>query len=526
MPITQLGALNTTALVVPDVYVQIVPPQTTLLNGVPTNVLGVVGTAQWGPINVPTIVGNMAQFARSFGAIQDNANDLGTASAVAVLQGASNLRCVRVTDGTDVAATATITDGDSNTPVDAVTATALYTGTLGNQITLILSEGSNSVSGSETWKLTVAIPGRVAEVFDNVGGTAGTTAGSVWANLVDAVNNGQSVLRGASEIISLAIASNPTTSAPVSGSTVVMTGGADGAGVSAANMVGTAEPRTGMYALSGSGFSVLNLSGFTDETRWSEIDSFCLAEGAYGVLSCPAGQTVAQSVATKKSASADSYALKIMHGDWVYWFDGVAGRTRLIAPANFAAGRLASLSPEQSTLNKPVYGLVGTERGEANQVYSSAELQELASAGVDVIANPSPGGEYFSCRIGHNASSNPVIHGDNYTRMTNYLASTFNAGLGLFLGRLQSAVVRRQAKNTLENFLSALELAGQIGNAEGTTPFQVTLDSTNNLPSQVALGYMRADVKVQYLSVIEKFLVNVEGGQSVTIERVTAEPAI
>lgn len=51
MPVTQLGQINTTALVVPDLYVQIVPPQTQYLNGVPTNILGIVGTASWGPTN-------------------------------------------------------------------------------------------------------------------------------------------------------------------------------------------------------------------------------------------------------------------------------------------------------------------------------------------------------------------------------------------------------------------------------------------------------------------------------------------
>ena len=45
MPIVQSGSINTTALVVPDLYVQIVPPQTLYLNGVPTNIVGVVGTA-------------------------------------------------------------------------------------------------------------------------------------------------------------------------------------------------------------------------------------------------------------------------------------------------------------------------------------------------------------------------------------------------------------------------------------------------------------------------------------------------
>jgi hypothetical protein len=40
MPVFAQGNINTTALIVPDLYVQIVAPQTLLLNGVPTNTLG------------------------------------------------------------------------------------------------------------------------------------------------------------------------------------------------------------------------------------------------------------------------------------------------------------------------------------------------------------------------------------------------------------------------------------------------------------------------------------------------------
>ncbi|MGH3669094.1 MAG: hypothetical protein ACRDSH_00440, partial [Pseudonocardiaceae bacterium] len=65
MPIVQEGSINTTALVVPDLYVQIVPPQNLVLNGVPTNVLGVVGTASWGAVGQPVIVATMADYARS-----------------------------------------------------------------------------------------------------------------------------------------------------------------------------------------------------------------------------------------------------------------------------------------------------------------------------------------------------------------------------------------------------------------------------------------------------------------------------
>jgi hypothetical protein len=43
MPIFNLGQLNTTALTAPDVYIQKIPPQTRYINGVPTDILGLVG---------------------------------------------------------------------------------------------------------------------------------------------------------------------------------------------------------------------------------------------------------------------------------------------------------------------------------------------------------------------------------------------------------------------------------------------------------------------------------------------------
>src|SRR5271156_819511 len=103
MPIIQQGSINTTALVVPDLYVQIVPPQNLVLNGVPTNVLGVVGTASWGPVSQPVIVATMADYAGSYGPVMARQYDMGTQVATAVQQGAQNFRCVRVTDGTDTA---------------------------------------------------------------------------------------------------------------------------------------------------------------------------------------------------------------------------------------------------------------------------------------------------------------------------------------------------------------------------------------------------------------------------------------
>lgn len=188
MPVTQLGQINTTALVVPDLYVQIVPPQTQYLNGVPTNILGIVGTASWGPTNSPTTVGSPAQAAAIFGQAQNRKYDLMTAISVATMQGANNFKAVRVTDGTDVAASIAVL-------TNCITFTSKYTGTFGNGITVTLSAGSQAL----TQKAVVSAPGLVPEAFDNIG--SGLSGNALWVAIANAINNGTSAIRGPSQII-------------------------------------------------------------------------------------------------------------------------------------------------------------------------------------------------------------------------------------------------------------------------------------------------------------------------------------
>ncbi len=190
MPIMQAGSLNTTALVVPDLYVQVVPPQNLVLNGVPTNVIGVVGSGGWGPVNQPVIVATMADYARAFGPIQPRRFDMGTQVATAVQQGAQSFRCVRVTDGTDVAASYAVSYANGQYPV---LLTGRYTGSLGNRIGVALSAGS----AVGTWRLTLGLAGQVVESFDNL---AAPTPEVLWQNLVNAVNQGLGALRGPSQL--------------------------------------------------------------------------------------------------------------------------------------------------------------------------------------------------------------------------------------------------------------------------------------------------------------------------------------
>lgn len=505
MPVTQLGQINTTALVVPDLYVQIVPPQTQYINGVATNVLGIVGTASWGPANSPTTVGNLAQYAAIFGPINARKFDLGTPVAAAVLQGANNFKVVRVTDGTDIAANAAVL-------TNCITFTSKYTGTFGNGITVSLSAGSQA----GTQKAIVWAPGLVPEAFDNIG--FGLTGNALWAAIASAINVGTNALRGPSQIVVASAGAGVTAPAVA---TYTLANGTDGATtITGSVLIGQdTVPRKGMYALRNTGASLAMLADCDDNTTWSTQVAFGLSEGIYMVMTGPSGDSIANAVTVKGTAGVDSYAAKLLFGDWVYWLDTYNNQLRVISPQGFVAGLLANLSPHNSSLNKQLQGIVGTQKSYVNQQYSSAELQQLGVAGIDVITNPVPGGMYFGARFGHNSSSNPITNGDNYTRMTNYIAYTLNAGMGRFVGQLQSSSVRTQAADTISAFMSNLQQQNMIGDPNGGAAYSVQIDASNNPSSRVALGYMQADVKVKYLAVIEKFLINVEGGTSVQINK-------
>jgi hypothetical protein len=56
-----------------------------------------------------------------------------------------------------------------------------------------------------------------------------------------------------------------------------------------------------------------------------------------------------------------------------------------------------------------------------------------------------------------------------------------------------------------------------IGDVNGGKAFSVQINAQNNPKDQVALGYMQGYVKVVYLSIVKFFLINLEGGQTVTV---------
>ncbi|MDE2000540.1 MAG: phage tail protein, partial [Burkholderiales bacterium] len=474
---------NTTALSVPGLYVQIVPPKNRYINGVPSNVMGIVGVGSWGPLNAPMVAGDLPSAVQAVGNPANRSRDIATAVAVAVLQGANNFRLVRVSDGTDVAASANLMD-TAVTPAIGVKLTAMYSGTAGNTITATVSAGA----AAGTYNVSVQMTGLTPETFVNIAGTGAT----FWANVVTAINNGQGVLRGPSQIV---VASIGTGTAAPALATVTLTGGTDGAtAVTDTSLVGTdGLTRTGMYALRGTNFQVGLLVDNSTPSTWSPQMAFGLSEGAYFHVANPAGTSPTTSVTNMTTAAIDGYGVKVMHGDWLYFQDNFNNTLRLLSPATFVAPQVAALNPNLSALNVPLYGVVASQRSMQNLPYSSAEISLLSQNRMDVVTNPAPGGAYFACHTGQNASSNPATNGDNYTRMTNYVGLTLAASFGYAIGKPQTVDLRRQVKSSIETFLQALQDQGLIGDVNNPTKdaYAVTLDATNNPGPRVALGYMQ-----------------------------------
>ena len=188
------GQQNLAALSVPGVYVDIVPPQP-FLSGVPTNIMGLVGVASWGPVNAPVTFSGPDSCAVIFGTAQVRKYDLATYVLAASQVGAAiGYSGVRVSDGADVAATNTVGTGGtyasgtvtfSANPANADTLTINGTvitfssankgATLAATLQILLAELQNSAD-TNLVACTYSLVGSVLTVKAAATGTGGSAS--------------------------------------------------------------------------------------------------------------------------------------------------------------------------------------------------------------------------------------------------------------------------------------------------------------------------------------------------------------
>lgn len=441
----------------------------------------------------------------------------GAVITIVALANNDALTLVTAVTGTDNTITATRSAATLDNGGDDIgTFTALYYGTDGNLLSHTFEPNVDSTGAVPKWDLTLTLNGGVTTSERFVGLTESTLA----ADIVSALTNGQGPSRGPSTIARFTAGAVGTV-APVAAGT--FTGGTNGdSSLTSSQQLGTdqAIPRTGMYALKDNGVQVMFLCGNTDSTTWVTQLGFAKKIGALVVLSMAANLTSEQAVALKKSAGiANEYAAMIK--DYCQYLDTVNSVYRLVPPAVFAAGRITSLTPEQSPGNKPVESVVATERTIADQPYDLDERGMLTAAGILFITNPVPAGNFFGLAHGLNTSANSAINGIEWPRMTNFLAYSLVGAFGEFIDQNQTTrkddPVRAAAKTKLLNFFSDLKRNGLIED------FKVNMEyseagETPNTKQSVRDGFMKALVAVQYKSVVRFFLVTLIGGKTVDVQ--------
>jgi hypothetical protein len=198
----------------------------------------------------------------------------------------------------------------------------------------------------------------------------------------------------------------------------------------------------------------------------------------------------------------------------------------LVPSSPVCAGKWATLGPEQSPGNKPVYLVLGTERNSpqvGNTPYSISDIAQLENAGIVTITNPIPRGRVFGMRHGQSSSLMSVTAPAEYWRMTMYLARSAASIMGQYVDELQSQhdddPLRAGFKLQSNNFLGLLEGFGQIDNYLVTCTLNKSMGAIPglgvNTPQSIAQHYMFALWQVTYLSSVRFFVLSLQGGTTV-----------
>lgn len=568
------GSINPNATIAPGVVViESITPG--VIAGIPTNLVGVVGTASWGPKNAPITVATTSDYISNFGTPLPETNDMGAFVNAATQQGTvGNYVCVRVTDGTDVSAVGRLRDAQAVGAVGALL-TAKYTGVTGNNLKAYVTAGS--VTG--TYTVSIGRPGYVAETYPNISGSGAT----LWTNIINAINNGVSSRGPSNLVVASAGDSVAATTITAGGSgytaATISASGGGGSGFAATVTVASGAVTAITVTNRGTGYTsapTLTISGDgTGATATASLVSTNLPSTALnpyafaGGTNGNSGVTGTTQVGTNGAIPTGMYALASSN---VSLFALVnCTTTSTFAAQDTFAGETGSIAvlpgPSGQTVAQAVTAKAGLSLDSDSIVYlvgdwclyldpydnGSTRLVTPQAYYCGLMANLSPelsplnkrvhgilatqksqekqiysDSDYVSAmQNGLEIISIPIPAGNNFgcetgksggTELTtnNVCIQRMANFLSYSLSRsgvLGAFIGQLQTPTVRLRAKSALEsfLATLVTNQQ-IEAFVVVLDETNNPENRVELGFMEAQVTVQLFSVIIVFLIDLNVG--------------
>jgi len=257
------------------------------------------------------------------------------------------------------------------------------------------------------------------------------------------------------------------------------------------------------------------LAGVTDDTTYTAQANFAFNQGAYAMLARPFSEAYSGAITAKKTVGLVSIATKLFVGEtWIKINDSFNNNQRYITQQGMIAGLLSNLPSQASGLNKIIESsiFVSTYFADQSKRYTEEDIKTILLNGLDTVANPSPGGNYWALQTGKNTSDNLLANGDEFPRNTNFIAGSIQNFLGPYVGTLQSPSQRLSIKTALDAFLKGLADQEIIGSTSGGQPFRVVINDSNNPISQIEKGIEVVDITVAFFRVAVAILANLQTG--------------
>jgi hypothetical protein len=474
-----------TDLNTPAVLLRVAEP-TPSIQGNGIGVVGVVAQAIRGPVGVPTMVGSLSEFIRKFGGYDANLNEGFNFVRNIFTQGATAVKIVRVTDGTDAAATLTVsgTTFKLGTP-----------GTWGNNVTLTVQASS--------------VTGYVDLLFAYGAGEQYAFQQVTFTNAADPRNVSDVMNAAGDEFVTIATLGTQQ----LGTGTFTFTGGTCGATTGAAAndsiYIGTdtSSGKTGLVA-----FEADDEINFITSARSNTAVNAALVAHVQNVNVPPRIAIVAPAQGTAVSAVVTAMAAinserVIMAYPWLQISNPYSKKKEYHSPVAFYAGVLATLSYEQSPSQEQVQGVIGTERA-----LSKSDVDTLGKNRVSPITLVT--GQGFVIRNGYNASSDPSKRNTTRTRAVNFFAVALERGSAQFVSKPHTLKLRQDVKSAFGSLIEQELNAGRIGNVNGGPAYAVKCDAQNNPTASVQANKLIVDVQISLLAPADFIMITLDASEA------------
>ncbi|MDD3927901.1 MAG: phage tail sheath subtilisin-like domain-containing protein [bacterium] len=359
-----------------------------------TSACGMIGIAEKGPVNEPTLVTSWEQFTKKFGSyIQDGY--LAYAARAFFDNGGQVLYVSRVVHYTNPADRAMLTAKPATvilknrkigeSALDTLKISAANEGKWGEGISVLIEDGT--ANPAEEFNISVSMKGEVVEVFSNL------SMDESKSNHVEVVINGRSEYIIADDLSPTA---NTSDDRPAAG-TFSLSAGSNGTfGMTDADYIGDSSQHTGIYAFDMvEDLNILCVPGIT--TDGVIAGGIGYAEGRKDLLfiaDTPIMLTPQEAVEFRVGKGTYTHAAfnssyGALYYPWIEVSDPLTGSTKLIPPTGEVAGCIARSDEKTEVWYAPAGIDRGKLLGALSLAYNAgrAERDALYSAGVNVIAS-------------------------------------------------------------------------------------------------------------------------------------------